>query len=218
MSDRLSAVLAAIDAANARDPVRARDDDGVEQPRALLYGRRMSAALDSFSAGACETLKIAARAQHIERWTIPRSSYPEGRIAYLKWRKALQQHHALRTAEIMAAAGYGEAEIARAGALLRKERLKADADVQTLEDVICLVFLAHEAPAFIARHDDGKVRDILAKTARKMSPEGLAAAGGLTLESRLARLLGEALDAAHAEPDDAEAALRQTAHFDPDQG
>ena len=38
-----------------------------------------------------------------------------------------------------------------------------------------------------------KVRDILAKTARKMSPAGLAAAGALSLPPRLARLLGEAL-------------------------
>ena len=209
MSDRLAAAFAAIDAANARDPARVHDGDGVERPRALLYGWRMSAALDGYSPGAGETLRIAARAQHIERWTIPRSSHPEGRIAYLKWRKVLQQHHALRAGEIMAAAGYGEAEIARAGALLRKERLKLDPDVQTLEDVICLVFLAHEAAEFIARHDDGKVRDILTRTARKMSPAGLAAASGLTLEARLARLLGEALDAAHAVPDDAEAPLRQ---------
>jgi hypothetical protein len=196
MSDRLAAVLAAIDAANACDPGSAPDDEGHQQPRALLYGRRMSATLDAYRPDAPEVLKIAARAQHIERWTIPRASYPEGRIAYLTWRKDLQQHHARRTGEIMAAAGYGAAEIARAGALLKKERLKADPDVQVLEDVICLVFLAHEAPEFIAKHDDGKVRDILAKTARKMSAEGIAAAARLRLDPRLARLLGEALDGA----------------------
>ena len=40
---------------------------------------------------------------------------------------------------------------------------------------------------------DAKVRDILAKTARKMSPRGLAAAARLSLDPRLSRLLGEAL-------------------------
>lgn len=193
MSDRLAAVLCAIDAANARDPAREPHRGGTAQPRALLYGQRMSATLERYRPDAPETLRIAARAQHIERWTIPRASYPEGRIAYLKWRKDLQHLHARRTGEIMAAAGYGEADIARAAALLKKERLKLDPDVQTLEDVICLVFLAHEAPEFIARHDDGKVRDILARTARKMSAEGLAAAAALTLGERLSRLLGEAL-------------------------
>lgn len=189
MPDRLARVLAAIDAANAADPHLAPDG----QPQALLYGRRMSDNLARFAPQASEALQIAARGQHIERWTIPRASYPEGRIAYLTWRKDLQKHHAARCGAIMAAEGYGADEIARVGALLRKERLKQDPDVQTLEDVICLVFLAHEADAFIAKHDDAKVRDILAKTAHKMSPAGLAAAGALSLPPRLARLLGEAL-------------------------
>ena len=126
----------------------------------------MTETLEAFAPDAPETLKIAARAQHIERWTVPRNSYPEGRVAYLTWRKDLQKMHARRAGEIMAQCGYSEDEIARTGSLLRKERLKQDPDAQTLEDVICLVFLAHEADAFIAKHDDDKVRDILAKTAQ----------------------------------------------------
>ncbi|MFO1123651.1 MAG: DUF4202 domain-containing protein [Hyphomicrobiales bacterium] len=189
MPDRLVRVLAAIDLANAADPDRSPDGEA----QALLYGRRMSATLAQFAPGASEALQIAARGQHIERWTIPRSSYPEGRVAYLTWRRDLQKHHAARCGEIMKAEGYGDADIARVGALLRKERLKQDAEVQILEDVICLVFLAHEADAFIAKHDDAKVRDILAKTSRKMSPDGIAAASRLRLSPRLGRLLGEAL-------------------------
>ena len=34
--------------------------------------------LAAFRPDAPEPLKIAARAQHIERWTVPRTSYPEG--------------------------------------------------------------------------------------------------------------------------------------------
>ena len=196
MSDRLDSVLAAIDEANTRDPSSI-EADGKLLPRALLYGRRMSAVLGKFMADAPEVLLIAARAQHIERWTIPRTSYPEGRIAYLKWRKDLQQHHAKRCGELMRAAGYGEDDIEKVGALLRKERLKYDPLTQALEDVICLVFLQYEAPEFIALHEDDKVRGILAKTARKMSPTGLAEAGKLTLEPRLARLLTEALAVLH---------------------
>ena len=192
MSVRLGNVLAAIDEANARDPMPA-DADGKTLPRALLYGRRMSAALAEFAPDAPEVLRIAVRAQHIERWIIPRASYPEGRIAYLKWRKDLQQHHAKSCGELMRLVGYGEEDIAKVGALLRKEDLKYDSLTQTLEDVICLVFLQYEAPDFIALHDDDKVRDILVKTARKMSPAGLAAAGKLGLEHRLAKLLAQAL-------------------------
>lgn len=190
MTERLDRAHALIDAANAADPAG----------EALRYGQRMTAALEAFAPGAPETLKIAARAQHIERWTIPRNSYPEGRIAYLTWRKDLQKLHARRASEIMAACGYSEAEIARTASLLRKERLKQDADAQTLEDVICLVFLQYEAEPFIARHEDDKVRDILAKTAKKMSAAGLAAAGAVPMGERLKRLLGEALAARADEP------------------
>ena len=185
---RLAAVLDAIDQANAQDPVAA---DGT--PRALLYGIRMSETLASFAGEASDNLQIACRAQHIERWTSLRLSYPEGRIGYLKWRKDLQLHHAKRTGELMAAAGFGEEDIGRVASLLKKERLKSDAEAQTLEDVACLVFLQYEAAGFIAPHDDDKVRDILAKTAKKMSAKGLAAASRLKLDDRLARLLGEAL-------------------------
>ena len=111
MTDRLAKVLAAIDAANAADP----------SGRALLYGRRMSETLARFLPEASEVLQIAARAQHIERWVIPRESYPEGRIAYLTWRKELQKHHARRAGELMADAGYSADEIARTGSL-REDR------------------------------------------------------------------------------------------------
>jgi hypothetical protein len=183
MTDRLDKTFFLIDAANRADPAG----------QAELYGKRMSLALDQFRPGAPEALKIAARAQHIERWTIPRSSYPEGRIAYLTWRKELQKHHANRAGEIMAECGYGPGDIERTASLLKKERLKQDPDAQTLEDVICLVFLEFEAADFIAKHDDGKVRDILAKTAKKMSAKGLEAATGVPMDERLKRLLSEAL-------------------------
>jgi hypothetical protein len=93
----------------------------------------------------------------------------------------------------MRACGYAEEDIARTGSLLRKERLKQDADAQTLEDVICLVFLRFEAEPFIAKHEDEKVRGILAKTAKKMSERGLVAAASVPVGERLKRLLGEAL-------------------------
>ena len=192
MSGGLNQALAAIDVANSKDPVLV-DWIGARAARAWVYGRRMSEMLNAFHPDAPELLQIAARAQHIERWAVPRESYPEGRIAYLRWRKDLQQHHARRTAEIMREAGYGDADIVRVGSLLRKERLKYDADAQALEDVACLVFLRHEAPDFIAKHPDDKVREILAKTARKISARGIAAATRLDLDRRLSRLLAEAV-------------------------
>src|SRR6478736_6716198 len=158
--------VAAIDAANALDP-HTIDVEGKREPAELVYSRRMSATLGRISPQASEHLRIAVRGQHIERWTSPRKSYVEGRVGYLKWRKDLQDFHARRLGEIMAAAGYREDDIGRVGVLVRKERLKSDAEAQTLEDVACLVFLAHYLDDFMTKTDPDKLAGILAKTGTK---------------------------------------------------
>ncbi len=58
------------------------------------------------------------------------------------------------------------------GRCVRKERLKSDAEAQTLEDVACLVFLEHYLGDFMAKIDEDKLAGILAKTWNKMSPRG----------------------------------------------
>src|SRR5262249_44208984 len=138
-------------------------------------------------------LRIAARGQHIERWTSPRKSYPDGRVGYLKWRKDLQDFHARRLAALMAAAGYGESDIARVGVLVRKERLKFDPEVQTLEDVACLVFLAYYLDDFLGKTDPDKMPGILAKTWNKMSEAGRAQALKLALPPAVPALLEQGL-------------------------
>ena len=171
MSDRLQCALGAIDSANARDP-----NKEAGEPAELAYGRRMSEALAVFAPGASEALRIAVRGQHLQRWLTPRGEYPDGKAGYIAWRNAAKRRHAERVAEIMAGCGYGETEIARAGALVRKEQLRNDPETQTLEDVACLVFLRHYAASFAAKHPEAKVLDILAKTQRKMSARARAAA------------------------------------------
>jgi len=116
------------------------------------------------------------RGQHLERWLNPRRAYPDGRAGYIAWRNAAKRRHAERVAEIMASCGFDEPATARAGALVRKEQLRSDAEAQILEDVACLVFLRHYALTFAAKHAEEKVLDILVKTQRKMSPRGRAAA------------------------------------------
>ena len=191
-SSRLTAVVAAIDAANAYDPNRV-EIDGRHEPAELVYGRRMSETLARLAPDASEFLRIAARGQHIERWTSPRKSYPDGRVGYLKWRKDLKGFHASRLAEIMAAAGYEAGDIARVGSLVRKERLKLDLDAQMLEDVVCIVFLEHYVEGFMARTDQEKLADILAKTWLKMSPLGHEHALRLALAPDIPRLLEQGL-------------------------
>src|SRR5215472_14940047 len=137
---RFERACARFDAANALDPNR-ESAGGRERPKELLYAERMSAMLERFAPDASEALRLAARSQHIQRWKIPRSDYADGRIGYLQWRKHLQKFHAALAGDILRDVGYDGTMIARVGSLLKKEDLKADADVQALEDVIDLVFL-----------------------------------------------------------------------------
>src|SRR5271163_3559492 len=195
MSDRLHCALGAIDAANARNLNRE-----AGEPAELVYGRRMSEALAAFAPGASEALQIAVRGQHLERWLTPRRDYPDGKAGYIAWRNAAKRRHAERVAEMMASCGYDEGRIARAGALVRKEQLRRDAEAQSLEDVACLVFLRHYAANFAAKHPDEKVLDILVKTQRKMSPRGRAAALDFSLPAPVLALYELALKAADAAP------------------
>ena len=177
--DRFRAAIAAIDALNAEDPSREATKGGAA-PAALLYGRRMSGWLLRLAPDASEALRLAARAQHIGRWKSPRGAYPSGREGYLQWRDDLARFHADTAAAILAEAGYESSEIARVGALLQKKRLKRDAEVQTLEDAACLVFLKHGFTDFSRKHEDEKVVDIVLKTLAKMSVRGRAEAAKLT--------------------------------------
>lgn len=169
MSDTLEQVLNAIDAANAKDP---REDEG--QPEALLYGQRMSSECDRLFPNAPDTLKIAARGQHVERWVLLRADYPEGRAGYLKWRRDLAAHHAKTVSGFMSEAGFGDDDREAVEKMLRKEGIKRDENVQALEDIICFVFLKWYFAPFAAKHPDEKVQSIVEKTARKMSAEGRA--------------------------------------------
>jgi len=171
----LAAAFDAFDAFNAGDPHRL-TVDGQSVPKELHYARRMSVWLGRIAPGASDALQLAARAQHIGRWTSPRGDYPMDKAGYYKWRRALYVFHAETASRILTDAGFDAATIARVGELLRKENLKTDPEMQTLEDVACLVFLENFYTDFSRKHDDDKVIDILRKTWKKMSPAGHAAA------------------------------------------
>lgn len=181
-----------IDAANAQDP-NVTVVDGAEHPKELVYGQRMSQRLVLFAPDASEPLRIAARAQHIKRWTHPRDAYPMDRKGYHLWRTELYSYHADETEAIMRDVGYDDDAVDTMRELMLKKRIKKEADAQTLEDVICLVFLEHEFDAFAAKHEDEKVVTILQRTWKKMSAPGQSAALELPLSDEAKRLVGLAL-------------------------
>ena len=180
------------DRANAEDPDRL-IVDGVYQPKALAYAIRMTDRLERFAPEASEPIRLAARCQHIRRWTIPRTRFAAGRTGYRLWRKTLGEFHADTAAEILRAVGYDEATVKRVGTLLRKDNLKHDPDVQTLEDIACLVFLEHYLADFASDRDKTTLVEILGKTWRKMSNTGRAAALALDLPPELKTLVTQAV-------------------------
>ena len=191
-SERFREAVAGFDRANAEDP-NVETVDGASHPKELLYAQRMSDALQRFAPNASEIVRLAVRCQHIRRWTVPRDTYPEGRDGYRRWRTDLGDFHAEAAGGILREVGYDDATVGRVQALLRKERLKADPEVQLLEDVVCLVFLRHYVAPFTEQHEAEKVVGILRKTWRKMSERGRAAALDLDLAPELRALVTRAV-------------------------
>jgi hypothetical protein len=166
---RFDATIAAFDAANAEDPNL---DEG--RPKELLYAQRMSAMLDRFAPDAAEAVRLAVRAQHIQRWKTPRASYPMDRQGYLQWRTGLYKFHAETAGRIMRETGYDAETIERVQAAVGKKGIKVNAETQLLEDVTDLVFLEHYLAGFAARHpdyDEAKWIEIIRKTWQKMSAD-----------------------------------------------
>jgi hypothetical protein len=196
--DRLQSVLEAIDRVNAEDPVTEHDPaSGTEQARCLLYGQRMSQRLAVYRPDADECLQIAVRGQHIQRWVIPRSDYPEGRQGYHRWRRRLYDYHAELVDELMAEQGYEATDRERAASLVRKQNLKTDADAQTLEDVAAQVFLEHYLAPFMAekgeQYGEAKLHHIIRRTWQKMSPAGQEAALELSMPPEASSVVHAAL-------------------------
>ena len=120
-TQRFRRAIEEFDRANVDDPNFERVS-GTLQAKELVYSQRMTATLDEFEPTAPEVVRLAVRCQHIRRWTVPRSTYPEGRDGYRRWRSDLAQFHAETAADILTGVGYDADTVQRVQVLLRKER------------------------------------------------------------------------------------------------
>lgn len=182
-----------IDTAHAADPTRGSDG----QPAELVYADRVEAWVARLVPDAPPLLRLAARCQHLERWSVPRASFPEGKAGYLNWRKSLYGKQAARAKELLLAAGVPADEADEAATWVSKSGLKTNPGTQALEDAAVMVFLENEIGAFAAQHAEyprEKFVDILKKTWRKLSPRAQELAGSLTLPPGIAALVREAKD------------------------
>ena len=186
--------MTAFDVANREDPRLEYDEESNPVPKELLYAWRMSSALAKFAPNASEALQLAARCQHIRRWTVPRDSYPMDRKGYLRWRTHLKKFHGEQATAIMQAEGYDPETITQVVDLLNKKNLKRDPEMQTLEDVICLVFLQHYFADFQKQHSIEKAGPVIVKTWKKMSDAGQTAAVLAAFSGREAELIHQILN------------------------
>lgn len=173
---------ALIDAAHAKDPAylarttssedASSDDsntnhqdelsyaDGVESwAIKLLESNPAKSSLLSSGPGGLELVKLAARCQHLERFLTPRSSFPEGKAGYFKWRRSLYVIQANRAAELLQQAGVSAEEQELVKKWVSKTDLQpgkdaGDPGTQLLEDAAVLVFLADQLEDFAEKHED----------------------------------------------------------------
>tara|TARA_R110000796_G_scaffold183498_2_gene299996 strand:+ start:65242 stop:65832 length:591 start_codon:yes stop_codon:yes gene_type:complete len=191
-SDKLKEAFSLFDQANEKDPNR-EEFQGETYAKEVLYAIRMTDKLNEFAPNAPEALKLTARCQHICRWEIPRESYEMNKIGYLKWRQDLKKFHAEKAGGILKSIGYDQKTIDNVAFLLEKKQLKKNEDTQTLEDVICLVFLEFYFEPFAKKYSEEKLIDILQKTWRKMSEKGQKTALKLPLSEKSLTLVSKAL-------------------------
>ncbi len=189
---RFAAAIARFDALNSEDP-HTESYQGEIYPKELLYARRMTEWLYKVTPEASEAFQLAVRCQHLRRWEIPRRDYPMDLTGYNKWRNTLRKYHADLAGNVLAEVGYDKETIDRVQFLVLKRQLKLDAEVQLLEDVVCLVFLENYFLDFALQHDEDKVIDIVQKTWRKMTPRGQKIALTLQMPPEAQRIVGRAL-------------------------
>ena len=195
--ERYQAAIAAFDQANAEDPNKEMAD-GKEYPKELLYAERMSEMQERYAPEASEAVKLAVRAQHIQRRKIPRSDYQMNRQGYLQWRTGLYKFHAETAGRIMQEVGYDDAMVERVKTIVSKKGLKVNPETQLMEDVADLVFIEHYMAGFAVQHpeyDEAKWIQIIRKTWQKMSPRAheFALAGKIKLPETLVPLILKAI-------------------------
>lgn len=193
MTTAFEQTLSAIDALHAQDPRTTTLEDGTTMPQELAYAQRMSKWLDPVYDAPGELLRLAVRAQHLQRWQVPREEYDKGRVGYLTWRRDQGKRAGETTARLMEEAGYSAEDAQRVAAMIGKKGLGRDPEVQALEDCACLVFLENYFADFSRKVEHDHMVRIVQKTWRKMSPRAHELALALPMSASSAALVKEAL-------------------------
>lgn len=171
MKTKLELAFERYDAYNQKDP-HTFTWQGKTYPQEYFFALQLYNWVLKLNPKASEALLLASRSQHIGRWESPRENYPPDRVGYLSWRKEQGQIHAQKATQIMQELGYGPDEIAKVEHIILKKGIKSNADVQTIENALCLVFLQFQYEDFHQKHEPEKVINILKKSLLKMDTQG----------------------------------------------
>ena len=186
------------DAANSKDPNMVADENGNDVPKELIYSHRMVDMINRYLPEADEVAKLSVAAQHIQRWTSPRSDYPMNRKGYHLWRTRLYGYHAETAANILEKVDYDEETIARVKLTIGKKNVKSNKDTQILEDVAALTFMEHYMTTMyenFPQYDEEKCIDIIIRTWKKMTTDAQAFAlsGNVKLPADLVPVIQKAI-------------------------
>jgi hypothetical protein len=189
--NKMEKAFALFDGYNQQDPNKS-TWEGIEYPTEYFYALRLYDWVRKLAPAAGDALLLASRCQHIGRWETPRTKYPTGKAGYYAWRTGLAKLHAETATRLLTEAGYGEDIIMPVRAILLKEQLRANPDMQVMENALCLVFLQFQYEDFLKKHEEEKIITILKKSWKKMSPPGRDAAFTLDFSEKGKELLAKA--------------------------
>jgi len=120
----------------------------------------------------------ALNAQDPNLMTVDGKKQPK-ELIYAQRLSEMLDRYAPEASAVLKLATRAQDTIQQVASLLKKENLRSNADMQTLEDVIVLAFLEHDLDAFVQKYSDypeEKFLTILRKSYMKMSEKGKAAA------------------------------------------
>ncbi|MGR4066546.1 DUF4202 domain-containing protein [Halomonas sp. LR3S48] len=184
--------IAELDTLHAGDPRRV-EVEGQSLPLELWHAGRMSAWLERVEEAPSELVQLAVRSQHLQRWEVPRSEYPEGRVGYLTWRRDQGKRAGETTARVMEAVGYSAEDAAEVSRMIRKQGLGRDPGTQAVEDCACLVFLENYFADFSKQVEHEHLVRIVQMTWKKMSPRARELALELPMSDEARAVVEEAL-------------------------
>lgn len=163
--------------------------DGVDIKAELLYSERMLAILEKVAPNASFELKLAAKCQHISRWSIPRATFSMDKKGYYQWRAAIMEHQLNISSSVLKQADINEQSIEIIVDALKNKADKSNINASIIEDTACLTFIKWYLVPFAGQFDSEKAKVILQKTANKMSERGLGLIPELELNKEVLNVL-----------------------------